>query len=174
MLVVQLESQVLQCLADACWFGCLERTSTLQHRHRDFCEVSTASASAPCSCSRRFSAKQLSLNPTSIQALQVSPQPRHSFSTNLTIHTSQSSLFAVCEYLSPVSPIIRDQSSHPSPITHSRFSKRANSKKHGRITPGTCAIIYLPCSRSFCSPWATEEFVAAGDFLVCKFLIWTW
>ena len=29
-------------------------------------------------------------------------------STNLTIHSSQSSLFAVREYLSPVSPVIRD------------------------------------------------------------------
>ena len=33
-------------------------------------------------------------------------------STNLTIHSSQSSLFAVRKYLSPVSPVIRDPSSH--------------------------------------------------------------
>ena len=35
------------------------RTSTLQHPRPDFAEVSTASTSAPCSCSRTFSAKAL-------------------------------------------------------------------------------------------------------------------
>ena len=35
------------------------RTSTLQHPRPDFAEFSTASTSAPCSCSRTFSAKAL-------------------------------------------------------------------------------------------------------------------
>ena len=55
--------------------------------------------------------------------------------TNLTIHASQSSQFAMREYLSPVSPIIRNPSSHRPPITHSRFSKRANSKNTAELHP---------------------------------------
>ena len=35
------------------------RTSTLQHPRREFGEVSSAYASGPCSCSRRFFAKAL-------------------------------------------------------------------------------------------------------------------
>ena len=102
--------------------------STLQHRCQDFGEVSTASASTPCSCLRMFFAEQLSLNPTSMQALQVSPQRHHSSPPTWPYIPIQSSLFTMHEYLNPVSLIIHDPPSNHLPITHTRFSKRANSK----------------------------------------------
>jgi ubiquitin-like-conjugating enzyme ATG3 len=52
--------------------------------------------------------------------------------------------------------------------------KESKFKEHGRITPGM--FNYRQTTRLLAYFWTnhTEEFVAAGDFLVYKFPVWTW
>ena len=134
-------------------FGVCLLIPTLQHRRRNFGEVSTASASAPCTCLRRFFAKRLSLNSTFMQALQVSPQASglnrviDLHQLNCTYQSVQATLFAVREYSSPVSPIIRDPPPHRPPITHTRFSKIYTWYMRDRLP---CSRPLLTSSRGIC------------------------
>ena len=102
------------------------------------------------------------------------PEKFHTFSSYsesaVTMHTSQSSLSTVCKYLSTVGSIIRDPSSHLSPITHSRFSRRVNWKNTAVYT--WYVHTHLPSSRPLLM--SNRGIHPCRWLLVYKFSVWTW